>query len=287
MGCMDGKVAIVTGGGRGIGREECLLLAAEGAKVVVNDFGGAIDGSGSDLTPAQEVVELIRAKGGEAIANAESVTSFEGAKRMVETAVSAFGRLDALVNNAGIIRDRMLYNMSEEEFDSVIAVHLKGHFNCARWASAYWRDEFKKGNTDTRHIVNTTSGAGLIGNRGQTNYAAAKAGIAMVTRVWAMDLEGYNVKVNAIAPLARTRITEATFGNFEADDGGFDIMSPANIAPLAVFLASDLSNEISGEVFGIRGGDLDRYFTWSNPKAINKDGRWQPAEIAGRIGELF
>ncbi len=287
MGCMDGKVAIVTGGGRGIGREECLLLASEGARVVVNDFGGSIDGSGGDVTPAQEVVELIRSKGGEAIANGESVSSFQGAKSIVDVAVSTFGRLDALVNNAGIIRDRMLYNMSEEEFDAVIAVHLKGHFNCARWASSYWRDEFKKGNAGTRHIVNTTSGAGLIGNRGQTNYAAAKAGIAMMTRVWAMDLESYDVKVNAIAPLARTRITEATFGDFSSDDGGFDIMSPANVAPLAVFLASDLSSGITGEVFGIRGGDLDRYFTWSNPNAINKDGRWTPTEIAGRIGELF
>lgn len=287
MGCMDGKVAIVTGGGRGIGREESLLLAAEGAKVVVNDFGGGMDGSGGDTTPAEEVVELIRSRGGQAVANAENVTSFDGAKRIIDAAVSEFGRVDALVNNAGIVRDRMIYNMTEDEFDSVVAVHLKGHFNCARWASNYWRDEFKKGHTEARHIVNTTSGAGLIGNRGQTSYAAAKAGIAMITRVWAMDLESYNVKVNAIAPLARTRITEATFGNFESDDGGFDIMAPANVAPLAVYLASDLSNEISGEVFGIRGGDLDRYLTWSNPRAINKDGRWSPAEIAGRIGELF
>lgn len=287
MGSMDGKVAIVTGAGRGIGREEALLLAAEGARVVVNDVGGEMDGTGESRSPAQQVVDEICAAGGAALANYESVADFAAAKRIVECAVDTYGRLDALVNNAGIVRDRMLFNMSEEEFDDVVRVHLKGHFNCARWASAYWRDQDKQGAGAPRHIVNTSSGAGLIGNRGQTSYAAAKAGIAMMTRVWAMDLERYQVRVNAIAPLARTRITTASFGDLAGEAGAFDPLDPANVAPIAVYLASDLSNDVNGEVFGIRGGDLDRHATWHATHAIQKDGRYTVAEIAARIGELL
>jgi NAD(P)-dependent dehydrogenase (short-subunit alcohol dehydrogenase family) len=284
---MDGRVAIVTGGGRGIGREECLLLAREGAKVVVNDLGGTMDGSGAGPGPADEVVALIRDAGGEAVASYQDVTSFEGGKAIIDCALESFGRLDALINNAGIIRDRTIYNMTEEEFDSVTAVHLKGHFNCARWAAAHWRAESKAGNESPRHIVNTTSAAGLIGNRGQTNYGAAKAGIANMTLIWAQELERIGVTVNAIAPIARTRITEATFGAMEAEEDEFDAMDPTNVAPLAVFLASDLVGDVTGNVFGIHGGDLDRYEPWDNSRAIEKDGRWKLEELEARIGELL
>jgi NAD(P)-dependent dehydrogenase (short-subunit alcohol dehydrogenase family) len=287
MSALLGKVAIVTGGGRGIGREECVLLARQGASVVVNDPGSALDGSASEERPADEVASLIKKAGGRAIASYESVTSFEGAKRIVDAAVSTYGRLDALINNAGIIRDRMVFNMSEEEFDSVIAVHLKGHFNMTRWASAYWRQEAKKGEVVPRHIVNTTSAAGLIGNVGQTNYGAAKAGIAAMTRIWSMELESNGVRVNAIAPVARTRLTEATFGEIDTSAESFDLMSPANIAPIAVFLASDRSNHISGEVFSIRGGDLDRQQTWSPVKSISQDRTYTVEELAERMKELF
>lgn len=287
MRSMEGKVAIVTGGGRGIGREESLLLAREGARVVVNDVGRELDGRDSNERPADEVVELIQREGGEAVASHEDVSSFEGARKIVDLALSAFGRLDALINNAGIVRDRMIFNMTEEEFDTVVAVHLKGHFNCARWASAYWRSETQKGRSSTHHIVNTTSGSGLVGNVGQTNYGAAKAGIAAMTRIWAMELERFGVKVNAIAPVARTRMTVAAFGEIDTSEENFDLMDPANIAPLAVYLASDLSSHLSGEVFGIRGGDLDHYLPWNNPRSISKEGRWSVQEISERMRELL
>jgi len=287
MGCMEGKVAVVTGGGRGIGREESLLLAREGAKAVVNDFGAELDGSGAKPGPADEVVSLIREAGGEAIASYQDVTSFEGAKAIIDCALEGFGRLDALINNAGFTRDRTLCNMTEEEFDAVIAVHLKGHFNCARWAGAHWRAESKAGNESPRHIVNTTSAAGLIGNRGQTNYGAAKAGIANMTLIWAQELGRFEVTVNAISPIARTRMTEAAFGAIDAEEGEFDAMDPANVAPLAVFLASDLVGDITGNVFGIHGGDLDRHEPWESVKTIEKDGRWSLQELQERIGELL
>jgi NAD(P)-dependent dehydrogenase (short-subunit alcohol dehydrogenase family) len=287
MSVMEGKVAIVTGGGRGIGREECLLLAREGAKVVVCDSGAALDGSPLSERPADEVVAEIKKAGGAAVACFEDVTDFEAAKRIVDLAISSFGGLDALVNNAGIVRDRMLFNMSEAEFDAVIAVHLKGHFNLARWASAYWRAESKKGSTAARHIVNTTSAAGLLGNMGQTNYAAAKAGIAAMTKTWALELASFGVRTNAIAPIARTRMTESTFGEIDTSGQTFDIMSPANIAPLVVYLASDASNEINGEAFGIRGGDLERWAPWTQAKSLNQEKQFTVQEIAKRIGELM
>lgn len=288
MNVMEGKVAIVTGGGRGIGKEECLLLAKHGAKVVVNDLGGELDGSSKGQGPADEVVNLIRQSGGQAVANFENVTHFEGAKRIIDCAISEFGGLDALINNAGNVRDRMIYNMSEDDFDAVVAVHLKGHFNCTRWAAEYWRAESKKGSTVSRHIVNTTSASGLIGNVGQTNYGAAKAGIAAMTRIWGMELSRYNVRVNAIAPVARTRMTEATFGPLDGDQGEeFDMMDPANIAPLAVFLASDISDEVNGEVFALHGGNLDRYLPWHNPKSVSKEERYTVYDIKERLKELY
>src|SRR3712207_8229086 len=212
MGELDGRVAIITGAGRGIGREHALLFASEGAKVVVNDLGGANDGSGSDQTPAQQVVEEIKAMGGEAIANADNVADWEGGQRLVNAAVEAFGDLHVLVNNAGILRDRVLVNMTEEEWDAVIHVHLKGHFVPTRWAATYWRERFKAGKDVKASVINTSSTSGLLGNPGQANYGAAKAGIAAFNVITAMELDRYGVRCNAIAPAARTRLTEATPG---------------------------------------------------------------------------
>src|SRR4051794_7514527 len=208
----EGRVAIVTGAGRGIGREHALSLAASGAKVVVNDLGGNVDGSGGDLTPAQQVVEEIKGMGGEAVANGDSVSSWEGAQRLINTAIETFGDLHAVVNNAGILRDRVLANMTEEEWDAVINVHLKGTFAPSRWAAAYWREKAKAGEKLENRIINTSSVSGLYGNPGQTNYGAAKAGIASFTQIAARELSRYGVTVNAIAPGALTRMTEGLAG---------------------------------------------------------------------------
>src|SRR6266478_2259803 len=202
MGALEGRVAIITGAGRGIGREHALLFAHEGAKVVVNDLGGAIDGSGDDRTPAQQVVDEIKAMGGEAIANADNVADWEGGQRLVNAAIEAFGDLHVLVNNAGILRDRVLVNMTEQEWDDVIQVHLKGHFVPTRWAAAYWREQTKAGKEVKASIINTSSTSGLLGNPGQSNYGAAKAGIAAFTVILAQELTRYGVKVNGIAPAA-------------------------------------------------------------------------------------
>src|SRR5690349_10815799 len=235
MGSLDGRVAIITGAGRGIGREHALLFASEGAKVVVNDLGGAMDGSGDDRTAAEQVVDEIKALGGEAVANADNVADWEGSQRLINTAVEAFGDLHVLVNNAGILRDRVLVNMTEDEWDAVIHVHLKGHFAPTRWAAAYWREQTKAGKDVKASVINTSSTSGLLGNPGQTNYGAAKAGIASFTVICAMELARYGVRSNAIAPAARTRLTEATPGlgdvvqpPTEAD--AFDIWDPANIS---------------------------------------------------------
>ena len=234
---LQGRVAIITGSGRGIGREHALLFASLGAKVVVNDLGGAIDGSGKDVSAAQAVVDEIAAAGGEAVANTDSVSSFAGAKALVDQAVSSFGDLHVVVNNAGILRDRMLVSMSEEEFDAVIAVHLKGTFNVSRHAADYWREQAKAGTIVDRAIVNTSSGAGLHGNVGQTNYAAAKAGIAAMTVVNAMELHRYGVRANCIAPVARTRLTLQTPGMGEPMQN--QVFDPENVSPLVAVLASD------------------------------------------------
>src|SRR5437868_14397913 len=233
MGALEGRVAIITGAGRGIGREHSLLFAAEGAKVVVNDLGGGADGSGGDLTPAQQVVEEIKGMGGEAVSNGDSVAEWEGGQRLINAAIEAFGDLHILVNNAGILRDRVLVNMSEEEWDAVIHVHLKGHFVPTRFAAAYWREQTKAGNSVNATVINTSSTSGLLGNPGQTNYGAAKAGIAAFSVIAAMELERYGVRVNAIAPAARTRMTEATPGldqivKAPEDAAKFDIWDPAN-----------------------------------------------------------
>src|SRR5919106_318380 len=237
MGALDGRVAIITGAGRGIGREHALLFAQEGAKVVVNDLGGAIDGSGDDRTPAEQVVDEIKAMGGEAIANADNVADWEGGQRLVQAAIETFGDLHVLVNNAGILRDRVLVNMTEQEWDAVIEVHLKGHFCPTRFAANYWREKSKAGQQVKASVINTSSTSGLLGNPGQANYGAAKSGIATFGIITAQELGRYGVRVNTIAPAARTRLTEATPGLGDivkppSDEAQFDVWDPANISPL-------------------------------------------------------
>src|SRR5437763_15662060 len=249
MGALDGRVAIITGAGRGIGREHALLFAAEGAKVVVNDLGGTRDGSGADAGPAQEVVDEIRAAGGEAVANGDDVADWEGAQRLINTAVETFGDLHVLVNNAGILRDRMLVNMTIDEWDAVIKVHLRGTFAPTRWAAAYWRERIKAGETNDARIINTTSSSGIYGNVGQTNSGAAKAGIASFTVIAAKELGRYGITVNAVAPGALTRMTENLgMGRAAADrkPEEFDARAPENIAPVVVWLGSPESKDITG-----------------------------------------
>ena len=252
MGSLDGRVAIITGAGRGIGREHALFFAAEGAKIVVNDLGGANDGTGSDLTPAQQVAEEIKAMGGEAVVNGDNVADWQGAQRMINQAVETFGDLDILVNNAGILRDRVLVNMTEEEWDAVIAVHLKGHFAPSRWAAAYWREQHKAGKPVSGRIINTTSVSGIYGNPGQTNYGAAKAGIAAFTNIAALELARYNVTVNAVGPVALTRMTEG-LGPAPETDEEREARSPRWIAPIVTWLASEEAADISGRVFEASG----------------------------------
>jgi NAD(P)-dependent dehydrogenase (short-subunit alcohol dehydrogenase family) len=251
----DGRVAIVTGAGRGIGREHALSLAAHGAKVVVNDLGGNVDGTGGDLSPAEQVVQEIKAMGGEAVANGDSVASWEGAQRLINTAVETFGDLHAVINNAGILRDRMLTNMTEDEWDAVINVHLKGTFAPSRWAAAYWREQAKAGKPVDGRIINTTSVSGIYGNPGQTNYGAAKAGIAAFTTIAALELGRYGVTVNAVAPVALTRMTEG-LGPAPETDEQREMRSPRWIAPIATWLASAESKDITGRVFEASGNLL-------------------------------
>jgi NAD(P)-dependent dehydrogenase (short-subunit alcohol dehydrogenase family) len=251
----EGRVAIVTGAGRGIGREHALSLAEHGAKVVVNDLGGNVDGSGGDLSPAQQVVEEIKAMGGEAVANGDSVSSWEGAQRLINTAIETFGDLHAIVNNAGILRDRVLVNMTEEEWDAVIAVHLKGTFAPSRWAAAYWREQSKAGKPVDGRIINTTSVSGIYGNPGQTNYGAAKAGIAAFSNIAALELSRYGVTVNCVAPVALTRMTEG-LGPAPETDEEREMRSPRWIAPIVTWLASAESKGVTGRVFEASGQTL-------------------------------
>lgn len=276
MGTLEGRVAIITGGGRGLGREHALLFAHEGAKVVVNDLGGANDGTGSDTSAAQAVVEEIVASGGEAIANTDSVSSFDAVKAMVDQAVETFGDLHVIVNNAGILRDRMIVSMSEDEFDAVINVHLKGTFNLTRHAAAYWKDQAKSGEPAHRSIVNTSSSAGLHGNPGQLNYAAAKSGVAAMTLVSALELKRYGVRANCIAPIARTRLTMATPG--VQDTMSNAVFDPEHIAPLVAFLASD-GCDFNGQVFSVFGAGVGIYQGWSIAEDVPAAGLG-PAELA-------
>ena len=288
MGTLDGRVAIITGAGRGIGREHALFFAAEGAKVVVNDLGGANDGSGTDITPAQEVVETIRAAGGEAIVNGDNVADWEGAQRLINSAVEAFGDLDILVNNAGILRDRVLVNMTEEEWDSVITVHLKGHFAPTRWAAAYWRERYKAGIDRPRNVVHTSSTSGLFSNPGQGNYGAAKSGIATFGQIAGKELARYNVKSNTIAPGARTRLTLATpgLGDIMAPrEGTFDVWDPANISPLVAYLAS-ADCAFNGETFLVQGGTVSLVESWTRGEGVERDSKWTVPELAEALKPL-
>jgi NAD(P)-dependent dehydrogenase (short-subunit alcohol dehydrogenase family) len=276
MGALEGRVAVITGAGRGIGREHALLFAKEGAKVVVNDLGGEMDGSGRSTGPAQDVVDEIVAAGGEAVANTDDISDWEGAQRLVNTAVETFGGLDVLVNNAGILRDRMLVNMTEEEWDAVVDVHLKGHFVTSRFAASYWRQQSKdSGGPVDGAIVNTASESGLYGNAGQVNYAAAKAGIASMTIVMARELERIGVRVNAIAPVARTRLTEALAGDMmSAKEGEFDRFAPENAAAVAVWLASPLAQGITGQVVKVQGGQAQLLRGWRPITEATGDEVW-------------
>jgi len=288
---LAGKVAIVTGAGRGLGRSHALMMAAEGAKVVVNDLGGAMDGSGDDRTPAQQVVDEIKAMGGEAVANADNVADWEAGQRLINAAVEAFGDLHVLVNNAGILRDRVLVNMSEDEWDAVLRVHLKGHFIPTHWAAAYWREQAKAGKEVKASIVNTSSTSGLLGNPGQANYGAAKAGIAAFTVIASQELIRYGVRSNAIAPAARTRLTEATPGLDQVvkapdDPGRFDVWDPANVSPLVAYLATE-SCPANGKVFFVQGGKVQLFQPWTLTESIDKDERWTVAELESEMKRLI
>ncbi len=293
---LDGKVAVVTGAGRGIGRGEALLLARYGAKVVVNDLGVGLDGKGRNVMIADNVVEEIKGFGGDAVANYDSVTDFNGAKRMVDQAIDTYGRLDILVNNAGVLRDKMVFNMSEEDWDLVMNVHLKGTFNTTRHACAYWREEYKSGRLVSGRIINTSSDAGLLYNTGQSNYGAAKAGIAAFTLIVAKEMAKYNVTANVIVPMARTRLTTdatpllAPLMSTPEDMKrryGYDILDPENIAPLVVYLSSDDAKDVTGQVFRIIGGYIWIFDSWRTVARIDKYGRWSPEEIAEKIKELL
>jgi len=278
-----GRVAIVTGAGRGIGREHALSLASQGAKVVVNDLGGNVDGSGGDLSPAQQVVNEIVGMGGEAVANGDDISNWEGAQRLINTAVEHFGDLHALVNNAGILRDRMLTNMMEEEWDAVIKVHLKGTFAPSRWAAAYWREQVKAGKTVDGRIINTTSVSGIYGNPGQTNYGAAKAGIASFTNIAALELARYGVTVNAVAPVALTRMTEG-LGPAPETDEERELRSPRWIAPIVTWLASEQSKGVTGHVFEASGKFLAIAEGWH--RGPTHDPVEDPAVLGPVVAEL-
>ena len=278
MPSLDGKVAIVTGAGRGIGRDHALALAHAGAKIVVNDLGTSLGGEGTDLLPADEVVEEIGAAGGRAVADHENVADFAGAERMIARAVESFGRLDILVNNAGITRDRMLVNMTEEEWDAVITVHLKGHFAPTRHAAAYWREQSKAGREVRGRVINTSSPSGVFGNVGQANYGAAKAGIAAFTVIAAQELGRYGVTVNCLAPNARTRMTEEAFGEIPAGEG-FDAMDPANNSPVVVALCADEAQDITGQCFFVYGGAVNVLRPWDAGELFAIDARWDADEL--------
>ena len=288
---LDDRVAVITGAGRGLGREHALLFAREGATVVVNDLGGDWHGLGADATPAQQVAHEIQASGGEAIANGEDVADFEGAGRLIGAAIERYGRLDVLVNNAGILRDRFLVNMSADEWDGVIRVHLRGHFCTLRHAAAHWRERAKAGESFDAAVINTASPVGLtLPNLGQLNYAAAKAGIAAMTQVAAAELGRYGVRVNCIAPGARTRLTTQTPGLEEMiaepeDPEAFDAYDPANVSPLVTYLGS-AGCRVTGEVFGVRGGSVERLDGWRPTELLSLDHRPTVEEVASAVAEV-
>jgi NAD(P)-dependent dehydrogenase (short-subunit alcohol dehydrogenase family) len=296
MGICDDRIVIVTGAGRGLGRAHALEFARQGAKVVVNDLGVALDGTDAESAngttgrsaPAEEVVEEIRAAGGEAVANADDIADWHGGGRLVQTAIDTFGGLDVVVNNAGFVRDRMFANAAEDEWDAVVQVHLKGHFVTSRHAAAFWRDRSKAGDSVDARIVNTSSGAGLLGSVGQAAYSAAKAGIAALTLVQAAELGRYGVTANAIAPSARTRMTEGVFTEMMAEvESGFDAMDPANVSPLVVWLGSAESADVTGRVFELEGDVVSVADGWHHGPRREKGDRWDPAELGPVVRELL
>jgi NAD(P)-dependent dehydrogenase (short-subunit alcohol dehydrogenase family) len=287
MGVLDGRVAVITGAGRGIGREHALLFAKEGASVVINDLGGNNAGEGFDAGPAQQVVDEIVAAGGRAVPNTDNVADWSGAKSLVQQAIDEFGRLDVLVNNAGILRDAYIAGMEESQWDAVIAVHLKGHFATLRHAAAYWKARSKAGDQPNAAVINTTSASGTtVPNAGQANYGAAKAGIAALTLVAADELQRYGVRVNAVAPIARTRLTMATpgFGALmaEPENGELDMFSPANISALVAYLATEKC-PLTGRVYAVAGGAISELSGWHDVKTIETDGLWRIDDIAARL----
>ena len=287
-GLCAGRVVIVTGAGGGLGRAHALAFAAEGAKVVVNDIGTSREGEGTSAAPAQQVVDEIIAAGGEAVANRDDVADWDGAAALIATAVDTFGGLDVLVNNAGFLRDRMLFGMSVEEWDAVVRVHMRGHFCTLRHAAGYWRERSKAGDAVDARIINTSSGAGLMGSVGQGNYSAAKAGIVGLTLVAAAELSRYGVTVNAIAPAARTRMTEVAMPDMMAKpDEGFDAMAPDNVSPLVVWLGSSESREVTGRVFEVEGGIVSVADGWQHGPRVDKGARWAPAELGPVVRDLL
>lgn len=287
-GICEGRVVIVTGAARGIGRAHALEFARQGAKVVVNDIGTTLDGKGQSEGPAVEVVEEIKKLGGDAIVNADDVADWQGAQRLVQAGIDKWGRLDVVVNNAGFVRDRMFVNCTEEEFDAVTRVHLKGHFCVGRHAGAYWRDQSKAGNKPDARIINTSSGAGLQGSVGQAVYSASKAGIAALTLVQAAEMGRYGVTANAIAPSARTRMTEEVFKGMMAKvEGGFDAMAAENIAPLVVWLGSADSRDVTGRVFEVAGGKISVADGWRLGPEVDEGARWDPAGVGAAVRDLI
>jgi NAD(P)-dependent dehydrogenase (short-subunit alcohol dehydrogenase family) len=289
-GICDGRIVIVTGAGRGIGRAHALELARQGARVVVNDIGAELDGTGGSASPAQEVVDEIVAAGGEAVVNGDDVADWQGAQRLVGTALDAFGGLDAVVNNAGFVRDRMFVSGGEDEWDAVVRVHLKGHFCVSRWAAAHWRDRAKAGDAVDARIVNTSSGAGLLGSIGQAAYSAAKGGIATLTLVQAAELGRYGITANALAPSARTRMTETVFADTMAapdDPDAFDPAAPENISPLVAWLASAQSAHVTGRMFEIEGGKVGVADGWQHGPTVDKGARWDAAELGPVVDDLL
>jgi len=288
MGICDGRVVLVTGSGGGLGRAHAIAFAREGAKVVVNDLGVSLAGEAAGGTPADAVVEEIRSFGGEAVTNGSDVADFAQAGELVKTAIDSFGRLDVVVNNAGIVRDRMFVSTSEEEWDAVVRVHLKGHYAVANQACAHWRAQSKAGETVDARIINTSSGAGLQGSVGQSAYSAAKAGIAALTLVQAAELGRYGITSNAIAPSARTRMTEEVFADMmKKPESGFDAMAPENVSPLVVWLGSAESKDVSGQVFEIEGGKITLADGWRAGPVVDKGAQWAPDEVGAAVNDLI
>jgi NAD(P)-dependent dehydrogenase (short-subunit alcohol dehydrogenase family) len=287
-GLCEDRVVIVTGAARGIGREHALEFARQGAKVVVNDLGVELDGTGGGSGPAGDVVQAIRDMGGEAIANGADVADWQQTADLVKQTLDAFGRLDVVVNNAGFVRDRMFVSCSEQEWDAIVRVHLKGHFCLSRHAAEHWRSESKAGRPVDARIVNTSSGAGLQGSIGQSSYSAAKAGIATLTLIQAAELGRYGITANAIAPSARTRMTEEVFADMmKKPDEGFDVMSPANVSPLVVWLGSAESKDVTGCVFEVAGGEISIADGWRTGPKVDKGARWAPDEVGAAVHDLL